>query len=211
MRADRDTPTRPLVIYGAGGHGLVVADAARRAGWQIAGFLDDQLAPGTEVSGRPVLGDGHSAPEHGAAVIIAIGDNRLRWEKMNRLVSADVDFATVIHPSAEISDSATIGPGTFIGPAAVVNAEATGGRGAIVNSGAIVEHHVRVEPAAHIAPGAVLAGRAFVGTRTLIGARAVVLPGVMVTEDVIVGAGAVVTRSIRSAMTVVGAPARPRS
>jgi sugar O-acyltransferase (sialic acid O-acetyltransferase NeuD family) len=189
---------------------MVVADAARRAGWHILGFLDDQLNAGTEIDGSPVLGDGYSASEHNAAVIIAIGDNRLRWEKMNRLVTADVEFATVIHPTAVVSQSAAIGPGTFVGPTAVINPLATVGRGAIINSGAIVEHHTQVETAAHIAPGAVLAGRAFVGTRSLIGARAVVLPGILVAEDVVVGAGAVVTRPISSGSTVVGAPARPR-
>ena len=32
---------RTLVLLGGGGHAAVVADAARAAGWSVAGYLDD--------------------------------------------------------------------------------------------------------------------------------------------------------------------------
>jgi acetyltransferase-like isoleucine patch superfamily enzyme len=42
----------------------------------------------------------------------------------------------------------------------------------------------------------------------LIGAGAVILPGLTIASDVVVGAGAVVTRSIENAGTFIGTPAR---
>ncbi len=48
-----------------------------------------------------------------------------------------------------------------------------------------------------------------IGKRCWIGANAVILPGVQLGDDVKVGAGAVVTRSVPSGLTVVGNPARP--
>ena len=51
-------------------------------------------------------------------------------------------------------------------------------------------------------------GGATVGHHCLIGSGATVLQGVSICDDVIVGAGTVVTRDIDSPGTYVGAPAR---
>lgn len=48
-----------------------------------------------------------------------------------------------------------------------------------------------------------------IGKRCWIGANAVILPGVELGDDVIVGAGAVVTKSFPSRTVLVGVPARP--
>ncbi len=48
-----------------------------------------------------------------------------------------------------------------------------------------------------------------IGERCWIGANAVILPGVVLGDDVIVGAGAVVTKSFPANTSIVGVPARP--
>lgn len=205
------SPGTALLVYGAGGHGLVVAEAAHLAGFNVLGFIDDGLPPGVAAGAWAVLGGGEMVDElaghHDAAVIVAIGDNRKRWEAANRVVGRGLRLATVIHPTAHVSPSAVLEPGVFVGPMAVIHAEARVGHSAIVNSAAVVEHHVELGDAAHVGPGAVLAGRAAAGARTLIGAGAVVLPGVRVGTDAVVGAGAVVLHDVRDLTTVVGNPA----
>ena len=47
-----------------------------------------------------------------------------------------------------------------------------------------------------------------IGSRTYIGADATVLPGVTIGEDVVVGAGSVVTRDVPDGAVVAGSPAR---
>jgi maltose O-acetyltransferase len=47
-----------------------------------------------------------------------------------------------------------------------------------------------------------------IGQRVFIGARAVVLPGVMIGDDAIVGAGSVVTHNVDAGTVVAGNPAR---
>ena len=206
------TPRMALLVYGSGGHGLVVAEAAHLGGFNVLGFIDDNVPPGVAVGAWAVLGGGEMADElamhHDAAVIVAIGDNRLRWEAANRVVGRGLRLATVIHPSAQISPSAIVEPGVFIGPLAVIHAEARAAHGVIINSAAVIEHHVELGAAVHVAPGAVLAGRAAAGARTLIGAGAIVLPGVRIGTDAVVGAGAVVLRDVPDETTVVGNPAK---
>ncbi len=49
-----------------------------------------------------------------------------------------------------------------------------------------------------------------IGRNVWIGSGALVLPGVVVGDDAIIGAGSVVTRDVPAGVTVVGNPARPR-
>lgn len=198
---------RPLVIYGAGGHGQVVAEAARAAGMRVVGFVDD-APPAETVAGLPVLSLDHPDAA-GAAFHVAVGDNATRQAILRRLSEQGRALCGVTHPTAFVSDSATIGEGVFVGPLAVVHTQARLGDGVIVNSGAVVEHHNDIGACVHVAPGAVLGGGVTAGERALIGLGARVLPGVTIGRDATVGAGAVVTAGVGDGETIAGVPARP--
>ena len=49
-----------------------------------------------------------------------------------------------------------------------------------------------------------------IGRNVWIGGGAIILPGVVIEDDAVVGAGSVVTRHVARASTVVGNPARAR-
>ncbi len=207
------TPVPPLAIYGTGGHGEVVADAADAAGFSLLGFLDDD--PGAEaprgLPGRALrpLDPDDPRLDH-AAFIVAIGDNAARLRVHRRLADAGRTMVNVVHPAAVVSGRATLGRGVFVGAHTLIQPSTTLGDACLVNSAAVVEHHCRLGDAVHVAPGAVLGGGVRVGEMTLLGLGSRVLPGVVVGERCIVGAGAVVTRDVAGGVTVMGCPARAR-
>jgi sugar O-acyltransferase (sialic acid O-acetyltransferase NeuD family) len=203
-----------LIVYGAGGHGKVVADIGRSVGFHVAAFIDDN-APwiGMTFFGAPVLCwerlIAERAAWEGALLGLGIGDNTERQRCFERIATARIPVVTLLHPTAVVAESARIGVGTVAMARAVVNPDAVVGKGAILNTGSIVEHDNLVGDFVHLSPNVALGGNVWIGDRTHLGLGAVVLPGVRVGTDVRVGAGAVVHRPVVDGLTVAGVPAHP--
>ena len=202
---------RPVVVYGAGGHGRVVMDAVLAAGFHLVGFVDDLLPVGADTGGSVVLGNAEwLTGKAELAVALGIGCNRTRRRVHEIVVAAGGEVLTVVHPAATVSPRASVAPGAVVLAGAVVNIGARIGVGAIVNSGALAEHDVIVGDFAHVSPNATLAGAARLADGAHLGAGATVLPGIAVGEGAIVGAGAVVTKDVAAGQVAVGIPARAR-
>lgn len=208
-----------FLVWGAGGHGKVVADLLRACGHHVVGFVDsDAQKMGREVEpggARVVLAEREFLDRIEAtglpsddvdAVALAIGDNGLRAQAL-----ASIDprcLPALVHPAATVSPSVIRGQGSVVFARAVINAASRIGRSVIINSAAVVEHDCVISDCVHVSPGAVLAGGVEVGARSWIGAGATVIEGVRVGKDVTVGAGAVVLRDIQGGRVVAGVPAR---
>jgi len=200
-----------LLIIGAGGHGRVVADVAKAANIDVFAFVDDNPKADT-VKDIPVydsietaIADNHYEEPH---FIIALGDNHVRAREYSRAVAAGLKPASVIHPSAVLSESAYVGPGSFIAAQATVNADASIGENVIVNTAAIVEHDCVVGSHAFVAPAAVLCGNVYVGAYTFVSSNATLVPNVRVGEHALIAAGAVVTKNHPDKVRLMGVPAR---
>lgn len=204
-----------VVIIGAGGHGIVVADIfwlmhRAHAGLTPVGFIDDDpLLEGRITRGLPVLGADYKAIEDMAdAVIVAIGDNQKRKAIYNHFKNQGVQLATAIHPSAVIAGNVPIGEGSMICAGAVVNPEAEIGADVILNTACSIDHHNKIGDHAHIAPGVHLGGNVSIGEGALVGIGATVMPGCKIGAWSIVGAGAVVVGDVPDRKVFAGVPAK---
>ncbi len=206
---------KALYVLGAGGHGRVVAEAAREGGaYEVRGFLDDDPALwGSACGDLPVAGgtDALRALEAGAEVALGIGANQARARAAASLAMAGVRLATIVHPSAVLARGARLGKGTYVAPLCVIHSDARVGCGCIVNTAAVVEHDCRLDDWAHLSPRAILGGGASLGEGAHVGLGAVVLPGLALGSWATLGAGAVMTRCIPPGVTAVGVPARALS
>ena len=195
-----------LIIIGAGGHGRVIADNALKNGYADICFVDDR-ATGT-VMGFPIIGTSAAVAQLDdgrSDFVIGIGSNAAR-----RMIAEeyDVNWVTLIHPSAQIAINVSLGKGTVVMAGAIINACVTTGSHCIINTGAIVEHDNVLEDYVHISPKAVLGGTVHIGENTHIGIGAVVKNNTDICDHCIVGAGAVVVKDIVDAGVYVGVPAQ---
>jgi sugar O-acyltransferase (sialic acid O-acetyltransferase NeuD family) len=205
---------RRIFVYGAGGHGKVVADILLCCGERkFTGFVDDcgELW-GTKLMGFAVLGGeewlGREAERERVAVALGVGNARARRKIAERCSAWGVEILTPVHPGATVSRAARLGCGPVVMAGAVINADARIGTGVIVNSGAVVEHDAEVGDFAHVAPNAAIGGAASLGEFSHLGMGAVVLERVRVGSHTVVGAGAVVVKDLPDRVVAMGVPAR---
>lgn len=195
-----------LFIIGAGGHGKVIADIAQRNRYTDIAFLDD-YAEG-ERMGVPIVGkvaELVSLDDGAADFVIAIGSNAARRQLAEQY---DVNYVSLVHPTAVIGTGVTFGRGTVVMAGAVINPCAQLGEHCIVNTCAVVEHDNVLGSYVHISPNAALGGTVHIGAETHIGIGACVRNNTDICEACTIGAGAVVVKNIEESGTYVGVPAR---
>ena len=197
---------KQVVIIGASGHGKVVADIVEKSGNLVRGFLDDNGIG--EVFGYSILGQvcDYNKYVSECEFVIAIGNNEIRENIANKL--NQVRLFTAIHPTACMAKDVIIGQGTVVMANAVINSTAKIGCNCIINTGVIVEHDNFIDAYVHLSPKVALGGTVRVGKATHIGIGATVRNNIIIAENCIVGAGAVVVNDILDCGTYVGIPAR---
>jgi len=181
--------------------------------FEVAGFIDSNPAlHHRRMDGIKVLGDLSILEQFGqlriGAVVIAIGDNRIRQAYAETCAKAGVSLVSAIDPSANIADTANIGKNVVIAAGTTICTHVTIGDSAICNTGCIIDHESVIHDGTHICPGVRLAGHVTVRPSAFVGIGATVIQGVTIGDAAVVGAGAVVLQDVPAYATVVGIPAR---
>ena len=141
-----------LVVIGAGGHALVVLDAALSGSLPVAGLVDQVVPAGQMIGAVQVLGDDtlfqdpsfvQAHPFH-----LSMSNPAVKQRLAESLQAHSTTIVSIIHPTAIVSLSAAIEAGVFINAGADVNAGAQIGSHAIVNTRASIDHGCRIGAAA---------------------------------------------------------------
>lgn len=193
----------------------------------VKAYLNGDLSEAQAVNGVKLFGTGN--------FWFAIGDNEPLTEFLTKNASLITDsylendrrnsaiplldvtkVDARIEPGAFIRDQVSIGKNAVIMMGAVINIGAVIGEESMIDMGAILGARATVGKKAHIGAGAVLAGvleppsadPVVVEDDVLIGANAVVLEGVRVGQGAVVAAGSVVTKDVPAGAVVAGSPAK---
>ena len=193
-----------MIIYGASGHGKVVADTASELGKKVVAFFDDNpdLQSFLEC---PVINHYDPDKYNGHGLIIAIGDNQIR-KKIANIVKHNLE--TIISADAKISSSVQIEKGTVVFHGAVIQYDTKIGKNVIVNTAVAVDHDCKINDFVHLAPSSTLCGGVEIKEGVMIGAGATIIQGVTIGEWSVIGAGAVVVDDVPPYALYVGCPAK---
>ena len=200
-----------LAIYGAGGHGKVVADTAELLGWKTIHFFDERYLDAKKHGPWSVVGNFAQLCKEAKnynGVIVAIGNNLVRLEKQRLLRDAGASIVSIIHPSAVVSSYASVGSGTVIFAGAVINAFASFGEAVIINTQASVDHDCIFANGVHICPGTHIAGNVTIGEASWVWIGSSIIQQLSITDHVYIGAGSVVVKDIEESGTYFGVPAK---
>jgi acetyltransferase EpsM len=202
-----------LLLIGLGGHAKVILDAiSLQNTYQPMGYIANQKNDETQLN---YFGDISSknlnkAKELGINhFIVAIGQNKIRFDFAKLAENEGLKGATIIHPKAIISKSVKIGIGTVIFANAVLNPMAIIRDHVIINTSSVVEHDCEINNYAQLAPNVSLGGGVIINEGVMVGIGAVIVPRIKIGEWATIGAGAVVTRSIKENVVAWGIPAKP--
>ncbi len=206
---------KKIIIWGASGHAMVVADIIRlRGDYEIVGFLDDvnRGRQKQDFLGSSILGGREQLDalrkEGVDHLILGFGDCDARLKISDLARSKGFTLARAIHPNVIISGDVRVGDGTVIVAGAVVNPGARIGENVIINTSASVDHECVIEDGVHIGPGAHLGCRVIVGSAAWVGIGAVLRDRISIGSRSIIGAGAVVLRDVPDEVVAYGVPAR---
>ena len=190
--------SKKIAIIGAGGHGKVVGEIALLNHYKIIHFYDDQINviknfPFNIVNTINYLHDNINDYD---AFFVAIGDNRIRSEKIQFLKNFKLNIVSLVHPKSTISKFSALGIGTCVMANAVINPGASIKDGVIINTSSNIDHDCIIEDYAHISPNCSLSGNVKIGKYSHIGTGTSVHPGVKIGNYVKTAVGSKVFKDI---------------
>jgi sugar O-acyltransferase (sialic acid O-acetyltransferase NeuD family) len=208
--------TKDIAIYGAGGLGrelaLMICQINKQSPqWNLIGFFDDNRRSTEVVDDWGVLGGLSEANNYPAPLAIAIGisDPHVRFQLVDKLISRQLNFPTLIHPSCNAGDEKRnlMGRGVILTANVILTTGIKIDDFVIVNLSTTIGHDVTIGSCSSIMPGCNLSGNVKIGKRCQVGTGAQFLQNLSIGEDSIVGAGAVVTKSFPAHSKLIGMPA----
>lgn len=208
---------KDIAIYGAGGLGREVAAAVRQINevkptWKLVGFFDDGLPLGKTVDDLTVLGGINELNEYPASlsVLVAMASPALREKVVQQIENKLISFPSLVHPAANLGDVARNkwGKGCLFTAGVILTTGITLGDFVIVNLSTTIGHDATIGDFTSIMPGCCISGEVKMGGRVSMGARSCILPRLIIPDESVIGAGAVVTKSFSEKVKLVGVPAR---
>ena len=208
---------KDIVIVGAGGFGrevktIIDAINANSKTYNFLGFYDDTIAKGTLINNAPILGNLNdlNALNTTVGVLLGIGDPISKSKIIEFLKNELLYFPTIIHPSVIISqDDVTIDNGCIICAGTIITCNIKLGKFVTLNLMCTVGHDTTIGDYCSFMPSVNISGEVQIEEKVYVGTGAKIINRLEIGKATIVGAGAVVSKSLPENCTAVGIPAKP--
>jgi sugar O-acyltransferase (sialic acid O-acetyltransferase NeuD family) len=139
---------------------------------------------------------------------LGVGRPLTRYRLVEKFTQIPGKLISVISPAARIGHyGSVIDNGCCIMTGTVITNDVKIGKGVLINLNCTIGHDSVIEEFAELSPGVHVSGHCTIGRFSSIGTNAAILPGIRIGENVIVGAGALVTKHIPDNSLVMGIPA----
>lgn len=209
MMHHNTTTRKRLLIHGAGGQGKEVLECAVDQYEKIC-FMSNKKHD-KAILEYPVLYEQETTEnyilENFDEVIVAIGDNSLRLDKINHYLEIGMKVATIIHPKALISRFAKIEAGCMISENAIVGPFVALCKGCRIAPSGIVCHESNLDEGVNLSPKSTIGGSCNIGRKTRLCIGSTLSDHINIGSNCVIGAGAVVLKDMPDNALIVGMPA----
>lgn len=207
---------KKIAIVGAGGFGrevkmLIDQINGVKPVYELIGFFDDRHYE-DKINGIDYLGtvsdinkfDG----ELGLAVSVA--DPKTKKIIISSITNENIFYPTLIHPSVIIGeDDVHIGQGNIICAGVIITVNIKLEDFIILNLACTVGHDTTIKSYSSFMPTVNISGEVLIDEGVYVGTGAKIINQLEIGEHTVVGAGAVVAKSLPANCTAVGIPAKP--
>lgn len=192
----------------------MIADIIRKNNnYNLIGFIDSYKCNNQNIYGYPIVGNLESLSniinKHNiSGMVIGIGKNELRLKAYKNIVNIvpEIEFISIVHPSAIIASDVLLPEGTVLMAGAIINADAKVGKFCILNTKSSLGHDSQMSDFSSLASNATIAGNAKIGFCSSINLSASVSQGVSIGDYSIIGAASLVLKSIDDFKIAYGVP-----
>lgn len=201
-----------ICIVGAGGFGREVLccliDCLKGSTLKIEDTVcfmeEDKFPRENKVMGIDVISQSEFDPAL-YDVVIAIGDPNRRKLVVDSLPD-NTTYATIIHPSAVLSDWVEIGDGSIVTAGSIITCNVKIGKHAHINLHTTIGHDCQIGDFFTTAPGVNVSGKCNIEDCVYLGTNSAVKQGVNICGGVTIGMGGIVVKHIQDSGVYIGNP-----
>jgi sugar O-acyltransferase (sialic acid O-acetyltransferase NeuD family) len=207
---------KKIAIIGAGGFGrevkmLIDQINKNEQKFEIIGFYDDKEYT-NDINGIAYLGKLENINEvnYPLSIAVAIGDPQTKKKIIESINNQNINFPNLIHPSVLMGDdNVKIGFGNIICAGVIITVDIEIENFVILNLSCTLGHDTHVKSFSSFMPTVNISGEVLINEAVYVGTGAKIINLLEIGENTIVGAGAVVSKSLPANCTAVGIPAKP--
>ena len=200
-----------LGIYGAGGLGRELYDLAHRINylsnkWDHIVFIDDSLKGESNLPIYP-FEEFKQLPGK-LEIVVGVGEPSTRNLLHDKIISHGLTLATLIDPTALVSNSAIIEPGVIVSEFCSIHSETYIGANTLIQPYCCIGHDIRIGKHSVISTTVNIGGGTIIGDRVYLGMNCAILQKLRIESESIIAMGSVVFRDVTARTMVIGNPAR---
>ncbi len=207
---------KKIAIVGAGGFGrevkmLIDQINETNPSYEITGFYDDK-EHAEVINGIPYLGQVENVNKTNdpLCLAIAIGDPVTKKKVIGKITSRNIEYPNLIHPSVIIGkDNVSFGRGNIICAGVIITVDIEIEDFVILNLSCTLGHDTKIKSFSSFMPTVNISGEVVINESVYVGTGAKIINLLEIGENTVVGAGAVVAKSLPANCTAVGIPAKP--
>ena len=207
--------SKKIYVLGIGHNSIAMIDLAEDCGYEVAGLYhynhdrtgDDYFGFKIEGCTEDLLAKDSL---EGMNFLLTMGDNAIRRDLYERIVSKRGVVPTLIHPSSTVSKYTEIGNGVIIMPQSVVQADVTIGENTIITIHSAISHSTRIGSHCFISGNNLIGAYVNIEDGCWIGQACLVVSGTVNTigKNSVLGEGSVLRNDMRAGCLYLGNPAR---